>query len=416
MPPDRLSTEDRALAREITLGVLRWQLLLDYFIQRFSQRMIDQLDPPVLIALRMGIYQIRFLTRIPHSAAVSDAVDLVKRSRSKSAAGFVNAVLRKAASNTGEEPGAGFSGIERAAIESSSPIWLLERWTRQFGPDSAHTLALANNRPAKMAFRINTLKADRTSVVTALEAAGVRMRQSSVAPGGLVAEDGPPAALLEAADAGSIYLQDEASQLAGLLLAPRPGQLILDMCAAPGSKTTHIAALTGDSAEIIACDLRSQRLSTLTKISARLGVTTVRAIACDATHELPLSEDLLFDRILVDAPCSGTGTLRQNPEIKWRLAAADITRLSALQLSLLERAEQRLKPGGRLVYSVCSVEREEGEDVIAEFLRGHRSVELVTPDAPSELVTSDGIVRTFPDRDGTDGFFIAVLEKEVASG
>jgi 16S rRNA (cytosine967-C5)-methyltransferase len=413
LSPSSLSREDRALAQELTLGVLRWQGALDYFIERYAGRPIKKLDPAVLIALRLGLYQLRFLSRIPPSAAVNESVNLVKRARAASAAPMVNAVLRRAARQLDEQPGASLDdALERFAVETSHPRWLIERWIAAFGEEETRRLALADNQPPPVAFRVNRLRSDMDEVIARLESEGLRLRPSRVAPGALVVEDGPAAILAQAAERGAIYIQDEASQLVSLLLAPASGERILDLCAAPGSKSSHIAALAGSTAWVMACDVHPHRLATLAATCKRLDIKTVAPVALDATRELPLLESAPpFDRLLIDAPCSGTGTLRRNPEIKWRLAATDIPRLADLQLSLLARATGTLRRGGRLVYSTCSIEREENEAVIRRFLESGAPFRVVAPNAPADFITDEGFVRTFPHRGGADGFFAAVLER-----
>jgi len=409
----RLSREDRALAQEISLGVLRWQRSLDYAIELYSKRSIARLDLPVRIALRMGLYQLRHLTRVPQSAAVNESVNLVKRARTASAASLVNAVLRKAAkdSDATEAPGIA-DPLERASVELSHPRWMLERWQSVLGEDETRQLALANNTPAASAFRVNTLRTSVSEALNDLQAEGVTTRESQVAHGAFVVVGGPASVLMRAAQRGMLYFQDEASQLVSILVEPRIGHRVLDLCAAPGSKASHIAALTGDKAWIIACDRHHHRLNTLRTTCERLGAQSIDALALDATRDLPFVAGALeFDRVLVDAPCSGTGTLRGNPEIKWRLSANDLTRLAELQLSLLERGATAVAGGGRLVYSTCSIEPEENEVVVRLFLERTPWFQSIEPNAPAGLTTGDGFVRTFPHRDGADGFFAAVLER-----
>jgi 16S rRNA (cytosine967-C5)-methyltransferase len=408
-----LSREDRALAQEIVLGVLRLQSSLDYFIGRYCERPVARLDIPVLIALRIGLYQLRNLARVPRSAAVNESVKLVKRSGTASAAGLVNAVLRKAARHPGDNPGDGIANpLERASVELSHPRWMLERWHAALGAAEARLLALANNAAPATSFRVNTLRASIDEALSDLNAKGVTVRASQLSVGGFVVESGPARLVNEAAHLGLIYVQDEASQLVSHLLEPRSGHRVLDVCAAPGSKTSHIAALTGDQAWIIASDLHPHRLRVLSATCERLGITSIDSIAVDATQPLPFIERAqTFDRVLLDAPCSGTGTLRSNPEIKWRLTSEDIMRLSELQLNLLERASATVAQAERLVYSTCSIEREENEEVVSRFLTGNAAFRAVRPKAPAELITSDGFVRTFPHKHGCDGFFAAVLER-----
>lgn len=409
---EELSREDLALAQELVLGVLRWRGSLDYFIERYAGRALRDLDLPVLIALRMGLYQLRYLTRIPQSAAVNESVNLVKRARVASATGLVNAVLRKGARHLDENTGqASADPIERASVELSHPRWMLERWQSWLGGDQTRALALANNETPAAAFRVNPLRAAVNDVLAALEAEGLTVRKSELAPGAFVVESGPARAVNEAARRGLIYVQNEASQLVSILLEPRRGDRVLDLCAAPGSKSSHIAALTGDGAWIVACDLHAHRLRTLQATCLRLGITRIDALRLDAAEALPFAAAHGFDRVLVDAPCSGTGTLRANPEIKWRLSPHDITRLAKLQLALIERAAQSVASGGRLVYSTCSIEREENEDIVYRFLDGNSRFRVIEPDARGDLITGDGFVRTFPHRHGSDGFFAAVLEK-----
>lgn len=407
-----LSREDRTLAQEIVLGVLRWQKTLDYFIERYSERPISRLDLSVLIALRIGLYQLRYLTRVPQSAAVNESVNLVKRARAVSAGGLVNAVLRKAAGNLADKAGEGIDdSLDRSSIELSHPRWMLKRWQSDLGVEASQRLALANNEPATTAFRINTLRTTIAQTITQLGAEGVITRESEVAPGAYIVESGPVLPIAEAARHGLIYVQDQASQLVSILLESGEGHRILDLCAAPGSKASQIAVLTGNKAWIIACDRHPHRLHSLRATGERLGIDSVDVIALDATKPLPFEGAMTFDRVLLDAPCSGTGTLRGNPEIKWRLSEDDIPRLAELQLSLISRAALSVACNGRLVYSTCSIEREENELVIDRFLKSGAPFRIVHPAASAGVISSEGFVRTFPHIHGTDGFFAAVLEK-----
>ncbi len=413
LPESNLSREDRSLAQEIALGVLRRRLLLDYFIERYSRRAPSRLDPAVLIALRMGLYQLRYLTRIPQRAAVNESVNLVKMARVASAAGMVNAVLRNAARHMDEVPAQEISDpLEKLSIELSHPQWMLERWMKSFGNEEARALALANNEPPPTAFRVNTLRASVDETLAHLKDAGLIWRPSSLAPGAFIIESGTASTLAQAAERGTIYIQDEASQLVSLLLDPKSGERVLDLCAAPGSKSSHLATLAEGKVWIVACDIHPHRLATLGVTCRKLGIDSIDRVALDATIALPFAESSgPFDRVLIDAPCSGTGTLRRNPEIKWRLAADDIKRLADVQLRLLERATDALRRGGRLVYSTCSIEREENEEVIGRFIESGAPYRVLRPNARADLTTSEGFVRTFPQRDGADGFFAAVLEK-----
>ena len=413
LPDTDLSREDRALAQELVLGVLRWRGLLDHLIEQYAKRPIARFDMKVLIALRLGLYQLRYLSRIPQSAAVNESVNLVKRARVTSAAGLVNAVLRSAARLIDQPALEDVNDpAERASIELSHPAWMLERWRRTLGDDEMRALALANNSAAAQSFRVNPLRFTVAAAIEQLAAEGVIVSESEFAPGAFVVESGPGSSVAKAAERGLIYIQDQASQLVSLLLDVKPGHRVLDLCAAPGSKSSHIAALTEDQAHIVSGDIHAHRLATLRSTCGRLGVTSIDAVALDATQALPFAEgSMKFDRVLVDAPCSGTGTLRGNPEIKWRLKLEDIERLATLQLSLLHNANSAVADGGRLLYSTCSLEPEENEAVIREFLNDNSAFRVIDPDIARELLTDGGFVRTFPHRQGSDGFFAAVLEK-----
>jgi 16S rRNA (cytosine967-C5)-methyltransferase len=417
--PGTLSTEDRGLAYELTLGVLRWQFWLDRAVEHFSERKTGKLDPPVRRALRMGLFQLRFLTRVPAHAAVNESVQLAHASGFRSAAAFINAVLRRATREPNFDPAAAVEDqLERIAVETSHPPKLIRRWAAAFGTEEAAAFARANNDSAPAAFRVNTLKSGADTLIEKLRAEGLAVAPSRVAPGGWRVEGGSGASALlrELAAEGLVYMQDEASQLVAHVVGAAPGERVLDACAAPGSKTTHLAALAGGRALIVAGDLHEHRLRIVAETCARLGVEGVRLVAYNAEVALPFAAET-FDRVLVDAPCTGTGTLRHNPEIRWRLSPESFRELPAVQGRILSAAARVVRRGGRLVYSTCSVEREENEEVVADFLQTHADFKQVeaTP-APALLLLPGGAARTWPQRDDVDGFYVAVIEKQMAVG
>ena len=393
----RLEPHDRGLCHELVLGVLRWQFYLDKIIEHYSNRKIKSLDPAVAIALRLGLYQLRFLKRIPASAAVNESVKLVEAVRLSSARAFVNAILRRAGREPDYDPAESISDpIERIAVATSHPLWLIERWANSFGLEEAEKFARANNEIPAVAFRIVKSKADESDILAKLSMAGLTVEQSAVAANAWRTSSGSP--LLRAlADTGQIYLQDEASQLVAETVAALGGQCVLDLCSAPGGKTTLIAERTG--ALVVASDISARRLDTVIKSVAGQQLERVSPMLLNASRSLPFQPGS-FDTVLVDAPCSGTGTLRHNPEIRWRITGKDIAGLAYQQVHFLTNAAKVVKRGGHLVYSTCSVETEENEDVIGRFL------EITEKFKPA------GTVRTWPHRDGTDGFFMTVFERD----
>lgn len=404
-----LSLADRRLATELVMGVLRWRGQLDFVIAGAARRAIENIPLLPRTALRLGAYQLRFLDRIPAMAAVHESVEMAKAD-SPRAAGFVNAVLR----HLPRAPMAALVATEtdlrrRREAEFSHPAWLLERWSRHFGPRAAAAIAEYNNQPPPVA----------CWPPPAPVPAGI-----TLAPGQLLRSAARIAAgdvtKLEAFRQGRLWVQDEASQLIACLLAPEPFDRVLDACAAPGGKTARLAALA-PTAAIVALERHPRRAALLHR---RLrGVAQV--VAADAAAPLPLRGG--FDRILVDAPCTGTGTLARNPEIRWRLEPTDPARLGQLQLRLLRRTAAALEPGGRLVYSVCSLEPEEGPQVVQALLAEDRGLELlpaaavltslrVTGEllAAPEALTDGDWLRLLPGAFASDGFFAAVLRRRRA--
>ena len=388
----RLQPIDRALCHELVLGVLRWQLFLDKIVEHFSKRRVESLDAPVRIALRLGLYQLRFLTRIPNSAAVNESVSLVRAARLSSATAFVNAVLRRAVREPDLDPATEISDpLEKIAVQTSHPLWLIQHWATSFGVAETEAFARANNTVPPTAFRVVSNRADQSEILSRLSAAGATLEASQIVEGSWRVA-GATSILREMSAAGEIYLQDEASQLVASVMEVKGGERVLDACAAPGGKTTLIADRAHDEAFIIAGDRSATRLATVVTTMRLHELKSITPLILDATQQPFANES--FDRVLVDAPCSGTGTLRGNPEIRWRLAPSDFEKFVEQQKRIAHRAVDVLKPGGRLVYSTCSVEPEENEEVIKDI-----NLKLLRK------------LRTWPQREGSDGFFVAVFEK-----
>jgi 16S rRNA (cytosine967-C5)-methyltransferase len=383
--------EDAALATEITLGVLRWRRLLDFLLAPQLNKPIERLDLAVTITLRMGLYQLRFLERIPARAAVNESVELVRRAKKSSAAPLVNAVLRRATAertagdlrneNAEEDLSRpalarpALSAVERAQLDSldyaehlailhSHPTWLVERWLARFGEERTLALLDANNRPQRLSCAVHDGE-NQQQIVASLARSGLH-----VEPGALLksafAVSGGSVVRTEAFRSGLISIQDEASQSIPLLVDARPGNRVLDLCAAPGGKTPPLARAVGPGGIVIAADRHAHRLRAMRAQFERVHLGKIQIIELDAEKPLPFAHK--FDRILVDVPCSGTGTLARHPEIRWRLGPDQLAEFHALQVAILSSALDALAPGGRLVYSTCSLEPEENELVIASLL------------------------------------------------
>jgi 16S rRNA (cytosine967-C5)-methyltransferase len=412
---DKLSSIDRGLTTEIVMGVLRWRSRLDESIAVASSRALSKLDAEVLTALRMATYQLQFLTRVPTSAAINESVELVKRARKASAAPFANAVLRKLASAPRYSRTTRIdASVENIFREYAHPQWLVERWARQFGIETAARICQQDQEGLRPALRFEHPEAE-----AELIAEGVQ-----VAPGALLSQarvlisDVAGLTRTAAFRAGRVVIHDEGSQLVALLVGS--GSRLLDCCAAPGGKTAVLAS-RNPTAEIIAADLHAHRAELLRK---RVRAANVKVIQADTLH-LPV--DGQFDRVLADVPCSGTGTLARNPEIKWRLKPEDISDLHAKQVAILRAALRHLAPDGRAVYSTCSLEREEDEAVVEEVLADSPEFHLL--DVREELerlrnagelawgdldsLVSDKYLRTIQGMHSCDGFFAAVIELVV---
>jgi len=422
---EALSQADRGLATEIVMGVLRWRSLLDDAIAGTSARAIGRLDVEVLTALRVGAYQLRYLDRIPAHAGINDSVELVKRARKQSASAFVNAVLRKLSSSRPTHPKRADEWVTRGPIRSeilkfdsgelarefAHPLWLVERWVSTFGMDRARRICGHDQQVPATAIRI-----DDPAVEEELRSEGIQLVPGALMNSARVVADGE-VTRTRAFHEGRLFIQDEASQLVAALVGT--GSRLLDCCAAPGGKTAALAA-RNPTAQILAAELHSHRAELLRK---RVRAGNVQVIQADALH---LSPGEGFDRVLADVPCSGTGTLARNPEIKWRLTAEDLADLHQRQVGILRAALRQLTPGGRAVYSTCSLEREEGEAVVEEVLQGAPEYklrdmrdELEQLRASGELawaevdsLISGKFLRTVPGLHPSDGFFAAEIEKQ----
>jgi 16S rRNA (cytosine967-C5)-methyltransferase len=396
----RLDARDLALATQLSYGTVQRVATLDHVIERLTRRPSSKLDPPVLAALRLGVFQLTFLDRIPAHAAVGESVELAKRDAPKGA-GLVNAVLRRAGREGRRIVGALPEATpKQAALKYSHPEWIAQLWWTTFGAETAKALMAADNEPAEPSLRANTLK------TTAL-ALAERIPAHVVDDEALIL-DGPFDAF-EAPEwrAGELMPQSRAAMAVSRALAPAPGGRVLDLCAAPGGKTTHLAALMRNRGVVVAVEKHPGRAEALRTTAARMGATIVDVRTQDATQ--PLGET--FDRVLVDPPCSDLGTLASRPDARWRKAGRPEA-LAALQREILEAGAEAVKPGGTLVYSTCTISPIENERVVAAFLAAHENFSATDLGADVPLwkhPTMPLHLQTFPHRDRTDGFFVARL-------
>jgi 16S rRNA (cytosine967-C5)-methyltransferase len=410
---EAVSSSDHRLATELVMGVLRWRALLDKDIAERSSQKLARLDPEVLTALRIGAYQLLFLDRVPERAAVHESVELVKRAKKRSAVAFTNAVLRKFAGTARARNH--ISGIA-AATDSNEltdraahPPWLVERWVEQFGIEAAVQICTYNQRVPETAVRVNGAAADE------LKKAGIQLAPGFLLTSACRVVSGDITST-PAIREGRATIQDEASQLVALLVGK--GASILDCCAAPGGKT-RVLVERNPNANIVAVDLHAHRARLMRKLVTN---ANVQIIAADI-RKPPFTT--LFDCVLADVPCSGTGTLARNPEIKWRLKPEDVADLQRRQLEILQSAMRRVADGGRLVYSTCSLEKEENAEVVEEAMASDRSFRLLNSEEElarlrsegelrledSSSLTSGPYLRTIPGVHPCDGFFAAILQK-----
>lgn len=406
-----LSDLDKGLLTEIVHGVQRWQNKLDWVLNGFSHGNFAKSEINLKNALRVALYQIMFLERIPHAAAVNEAVEFVKRIRGEKPSGLANAVLRNVIRNLEgiRYPDPAEDQVQYLAVVYSHPQWMVRRWLRRFGFAEVQELLVANNERPGLSLRVNKLKVDPASFLNLLDEQHISYTRSNYIDYVVKAKGLSGIGQMELFRNGFFTIQDESAALPSLLLAPTPGQRVVDLCAAPGGKTTHIAEIMKNEGQVIAVDKYESKLGLIKAACDRLGLHNVTVRAADATT----IEDVQADGVLLDAPCSGLGVLAKKPDIRWKRDSSDLQKLVGLQRDLLDRAGMLVKPGGVMVYSTCTMEPEENQEMIRWFLEQHREFTLEHAKAyvSHALTTADGFVETLPHRHGMDGSFAARLVK-----
>jgi 16S rRNA (cytosine967-C5)-methyltransferase len=413
-----LDARDRALATRLASGAVQRKGTLDHFIERLAERPVERLDAPVLAALRLGLYELLYLSGAPDRAVVADAVELAK-THARGAHGLVNAILRRAAR---EGAGALLATLSddtpaHASVKHSHPLWIAQSLWEQLGAEHARALMACDNEPAELALRANTLVTEAPALARALP---VAVHLDPALPEALVLEAPFDLHASEQWRAGAMLAQSRAAMLVARALDPQPGERVLDLCAAPGGKATHLAALMGGSGEVLAVERNARRAGTLARTAARLHAGSVRVEVADARRAR--GEADIFDRVLVDPPCSGLGTLQSRPDLRWRVTPESVTQMAAAQAQILAAAAAALRPGGVVVYSTCTISPTENEQVVRAFLDSHPDFSL--DDVPVPLIArpgvgngfaaarrEPGVMLTLPHRDHTAGFFIARLRR-----
>ncbi len=413
------SKKDRALLQALVYGVLRWRGRLDYIIDYFSKTRLNKINPNVLNILRLGLFQIIYLDRIPVSAAVNTSVEMTKAAAAPWVVGYVNGLLRNAVREYGHVtfPDVDKDPVKALATKKSFPEWLIKRWLDRFGLKETGLLCDAINTIPPITVRCNTLKTNRKKLVKALERYAEKIKITNYAPdGGFFFNPKRSIPNIEAFENGLFQVQDEAAQLVTLHLNPQSGETILDACAGLGGKTGHIAQMMKNSGRLVAMDKDENKLMRLESEMHRLGVSIVTTRIHDLSSPLNREHFGKFDRILLDAPCSGLGVLRRKPDIKWRASQQNLAYCQKRQALFLDNLAHFVKPSGVLVYAVCSMEPEENESVIKGFLNKHGKFAIekkstgLSFDACS-LVTRDGYLKTFPHLNNMDGFFSICMKR-----
>ncbi|EOS58013.1 16S rRNA (cytosine(967)-C(5))-methyltransferase RsmB [Paenibacillus barengoltzii] len=417
-----LTGPDAGLATELVYGTIQRLNTIDYFLEQFVTKGLAKLAPWVRNLLRLSFYQLQYLDRIPPHAAVNEAVNLAKRKGHQGISGMVNGVLRNVLRRKAElHLPEGLAPVQRIALEHSHPEWMVALWIRQYGESAAEAICRANNEPPSVSVRVNRTRASRDEVLRLMEEQGLRASASPISPDGIVVHSGGNMALTSCYREGLISVQDESSMLVAEALDPQPGMNVLDCCAAPGGKTCHIAEIMEGRGRVLANDIHPHKAKLIEEHAKRLGLDNVDTLSGDALQLAERLEAASFDRILLDAPCSGLGVIRRKPDLKWAKTPEDITEITGIQKALLDSVSRLLKPGGLLVYSTCTIEPRENAEMVASFLSRHPEFELadelISWKERGALAAAAGRVEAglqiLPQDAHSDGFYIVRLRRKL---
>jgi len=414
---DILNDYDRSLLNEICHGVIRWMRRLDWFLNGFYRGQWEKCMPEIKNTLRVALYQILFLNKVPDYAAVNEATEFVKKISTQKHADVVNGLLRTIIRTKDDlvYPTREIDEVKYLGIMQSHPNWMVKRWIQRFGFDDAEQLAESNNKRPILTLRINTLKTSKNEILKRFNEKNIAYRFCRYIDYFMTLRLMSKIYLDEDFKNGLYTIQDESAGLASVLLSPKEGDTILDMCAAPGGKSSHMAQILNNKGKIFSVDKYDAKIKMMKENAERLSVTNTEFVLDDSLDfQSEAIKGQLFDKILLDAPCSGLGVLSKKPEIRWKREIEDVIRLSHLQKKLLENAANYLKPGGVIVYSTCTTESEENMNIVKDFLAAHPEfkIDSATRFINRELVNAEGCVETFPHKHNTDGSFAARLIKQ----
>lgn len=413
----QLVRADAGLVTEIVYGTIQRLNTIDYFLSSFVAKGIGKLEPWVRCLLRMSFYQLYYLQRVPGHAVVNEAVNIAKHKGHQGISGMVNGVLRNIL--RGKEQlviPANLTLAERISLVHSHPKWMVKKWIEQFGEAVTEQICESNNQPPHVSIRVNSRKLDRESIIKQLQEMKLTAHASELSPSGIIVENGGNMALTPWYEKGEISIQDESSMLVADVVNPQSGMMVLDCCAAPGGKSMHMAEKMSNQGKIWANDVHEHKQQLIRSQAERLGLTCIETMVSDAKELSKHFADRSFDRILLDAPCSGLGVIRRKPDLKWTKKETSISALAELQLELMNAIHPLLRPGGVLVYSTCTLQYEENQAVIEQFLKQQPSYsldpdleQLLPKGAAGDTITTPGMVQILPHQHHSDGFFIARL-------
>ena len=415
---ERLGDTDRGFITELVYGTVKWRLKIDWIISRFSNIKLKKISPWILNILRAGTYQLLFMDKVPESAACNESAKLAKKYGHQASTGFVNAVLRNIARSKGaiKEPDKDGDPVKYLSIAYSHPEWMVERFLKLFGPDFTETLLESNNAIPEFSIRVNTLKTTAEKLAEALEHEKIEVFPGKFSRDALIIKNPSSISRLSAFKEGLFQVQDESSMLVARVLDPKPGELVLDVCSAPGGKATHIAQIMDNKGTVLARDIHEHKIKLIEQAASRLGIDIIKT----KIHDALLSDTELenkADRVLLDAPWTGLGIIRRKPDIKWGRESSDTAEITSLQRKMIAAAARSVKPGGVLVYSTCTLLPEENEEIVKEFLKGNPEFEMddltsVIPETLKSSMKEKGMLQVYTNRDGADGFFISKMKRK----